>query len=473
MKIKVTLAAFVAVLSLVTMPAHGVWAAGVKTISLRAGHSIILETPGLSRVGVGDRDIAGVVPLGNSEVVVNGKAAGRTTVFIWMGGRHLTYEVAVTEQSMDDLVRMLQSSIGETGVQVASFDHSVVVNGTVPSVEDSLRIDDVLTHFTKVAEASKYTLVNAVAVSRPLGDVPSEVSRLPGVSQFHVDRDGKGNLIVSGRVSDRSVAENVLARVKDHAGAYLAADGKIIDRLGVDTTTQVDVKVYVLEVDRTAMSQLGMRLQSGTPDPTHPGFYILGTPSFPALEAPKTDIGSALNVGGFYRTTVLAPTLDLILNTAHAHILSSPDLVTMPGQEATFLVGGQIPIPYASGPQQIAIEYKDFGVQLKVTPTILGNGSVESVIAPEVSDLDFQDGVQIAGFNIPALKTSKLSTDVVTKSGESIVLGGLMRRIEQRNISKIPLLGDIPILGQLFRSTSYQKSETDLVFVMTPEVLVR
>jgi len=258
-----------------------------------------------------------------------------------MGGHHLTYEVAVTEQNMDDMVRMLQSSISQPGIQVASFDHSVVVNGTVPTVEDSLRIDDVLSHFAKVAETNKYALVNAVAVSRPLGDVQADVSRLHGVSQFHVDRDGKGNLIVSGRVSDRAVAENVLAEVKDHAGAYLAADGKIIDRLGVDTTTQVDIKVYVLEVDRTAMSQLGVRLQSGIPDPTHPGFYILGTPSFPALEAPKTTIGSALNVGGFYRTTVLAPTLDLILNTAHAHILSSPDLVTMrPPSSSTKTSGG-------------------------------------------------------------------------------------------------------------------------------------
>jgi pilus assembly protein CpaC len=454
------------------VPLHAARAADVTPITLRSGHSIILETPGLSRVGVGDRDIAGVVPLGNSEVVINGKTTGRTTVFVWAKGRHTTYEVTVTEQSMDDLARMLRSSLTFPGVELSTFDHSVVVNGTVPSLQDSLRIDDVLTHFQKVAEANKYTLVNAVAVSQPLGDLQPEVSKIAGVEQFNVDRDGKGNLIVSGRVTDESVAENVVSRVRAHAGAYLAADGKIIDRLALDTTTQVDVKVYILEVDRTAQSQLGIRMQSGVPDPNHPGFYILSSPSFPALETP-VGVGRAITTGGFFRTTVLAPTLDLILNTGHARVLSSPDLVTMPGQQATFLVGGQIPIPYASGPGQIAIEYKDFGVSLKMTPTILGNGSVETVIAPEVSDLDFSDGIQVSGFNIPALKVSRLATDVVTKSGESVVMGGLLRRLEQRNINKIPLLGDIPILGQLFRSTSYQKSETDLVFVMTPQVLVR
>ncbi len=461
-----------ATLALVTGTLHAASASDVQKLSLRSGHSVILETPDLTRVGVGDRDIAGVVPLGNSEVVINGKTTGKTTVFIWMGGRHVTYEVTVTEQSLADLASMVKTSIGNPNVQIATFDHSLVINGTVASVEDSIRIDDILNRFSKVAEANKVTMVNAVAVSQPLGDIQQEVSHVVGVSQFRVDRDGKGNLIVSGRVADQAVAENIINRVRAHAGAYLAADGKIIDRLAIDTTTQVDVKVYVLEVDKTASSQLGLQLQSGIPDPNNPGFYTLAPPSFPGLETPRLP-GQALTLGSFYRTTVLAPTLNLILGTGHARVLSSPDLVTMPGQQATFLVGGQIPIPVASGPQQISIEYKDYGVQLKVTPTILPNGGVETVVAPDISDLDYQNAVEINGFNIPALKTSKLSTDVVTHSGESIVLGGLLRRLEQRNIQKFPLLGDIPILGQLFRSTTYQKQDSDLVFIMTPQVLVR
>jgi pilus assembly protein CpaC len=95
------------------------------------------------------------------------------------------------------------------------------------------------------------------------------------------------------------------------------------------------------------------------------------------------------------------------------------------------------------------------------------------VIAPEVSDLDFQDGITLNGFVVPALKTSRLSTDVITTSGESIVMGGLLRRLEQRNIDKIPLLGDLPVLGKLFRSTRYQSQQTDVVFVMTPQILTR
>jgi pilus assembly protein CpaC len=154
-------------------------------------------------------------------------------------------------------------------------------------------------------------------------------------------------------------------------------------------------------------------------------------------------------------------------------VLSSPDLVTTPGNKATFLVGGSFPIPFSTGLGQVSIQYQPFGVQLNVTPTLLGNGAVEANITPDISDLDFADGVQENGFIIPALKESKLSTDIITQPGESIIMGGMVRRVETRTIQKVPLLGDIPILGQLFRSTNYQNNQSDIVFVMTPQVITR
>jgi pilus assembly protein CpaC len=178
-------------------------------------------------------------------------------------------------------------------------------------------------------------------------------------------------------------------------------------------------------------------------------------------------------VGAFFRTVTLAPTLNLLVSEGHARILSSPDLVTTPGNKATFLVGGSFPIPFSTGLGQVSIQYQPFGVQLNVTPTLLGNGAVEANITPDISDLDFADGVTENGFVIPALKESKLSTDIITQPGESIIMGGMVRRVEQRTILKVPLLGDIPILGQLFRSTNYQNNQSDVVFVMTPEVITR
>jgi pilus assembly protein CpaC len=137
------------------------------------------------------------------------------------------------------------------------------------------------------------------------------------------------------------------------------------------------------------------------------------------------------------------------------------------------LVGGEIPVPISSTLGGVTVLYKEYGVRLKVTPSILGNGSIDTKVNPEVSDLDFANGVSLNGFVIPALKTSRLTTDVVTASGESIVLGGLLRRVEQRSIQRIPLLSSLPILGPLFRSTRYLHNESDVIFVMTPRIVTR
>jgi pilus assembly protein CpaC len=153
--------------------------------------------------------------------------------------------------------------------------------------------------------------------------------------------------------------------------------------------------------------------------------------------------------------------------------LSAPDILTTPGNDAKFLVGGSIPVIYATGLGQVSVIYKDYGVQLDVTPTILGNGGIDAKINPDISDLDFQDGVNYNGFVVPALKESRLATEVITQPGESIIMGGLLRRVEERNITKIPLLSQLPILGKLFQSEQYQNSQTDVVFVMTPEIVSR
>ncbi|HEX3465236.1 MAG TPA: pilus assembly protein N-terminal domain-containing protein [Candidatus Elarobacter sp.] len=449
-------------------------------VVLRTGQSTVVATPHLTRVAVGDGKIAGVLAVGNSEIVISGRNAGRTTLLVWTGYGRRTFDVTVTEQSLESLRVMLQDSIADPGVRVEALDRSIVVSGTVPNGESLAHLSEVVSHFEPAASASKFTVINAVTVAKPLGPLQSELAGAPATAGVRVDRDTKGNLIVSGQVQDRSTAEHVLHRVRALAGPYLAIDGKVIDRLETATISQVDVKVYVLEVDETGLRQLGINLQSASFNAD--GTYTLGGPAFPVVESETVGnhgkpgpgfAGNALNIGAFFRSVTLAPTVNLVMQSGHGRLLSSPDLVTMPGKEANFLVGGQIPVPFASGPQQIAISYKDFGVKLVVTPTILGDNGVETVIAPEVSDLDFQDGVSINGFTIPALKTSRLSTDVVTKAGESIVMGGLLRRVEQRNIDKIPGLGDLPILGKLFRSTRYQSTQTDVVFVMTPQIVTR
>jgi Flp pilus assembly secretin CpaC len=449
-------------------------------VKLRTGESTSVMTPRLTRVAVGDGKIAGVMAIGNSEIVISGRSVGRTTLLVWTGTGRRTYDVTISEQGIDNVRQMMQRAINDPDVHVDTADRSIVIDGTVANGESLVHLGEVLSRFEPVAAAEKFTVINAVTVARPLGPLQNELAAAPATADVRVDRDVKGNLIVSGQVPDRATAEHVLRRVRALAGPYLAIDGKVVDRIETATISQVSIKVYVLEVDETGLKQLGVNLQSATFNPD--GTYALGGATFPIVESPNQGSGGSpgpafpgrgLTLGALFRSVTLAPTVNLIMQNGHAKLLSSPDLVTMPGRQAEFMVGGQIPIPVATGPQQIAIQYKDFGVKLVVTPTILGDGNVETVIAPEISDLDFQDGVSLNGFVVPALKTSRLSTDVVTRAGESIVMGGLLRRQEMRNIDKIPLLGDLPILGKLFRSTRYQTSQTDVIFVMTPEILTR
>ena len=278
-------------------------------------------------------------------------------------------------------------------------------------------------------------------------------------------------MIVTGHVHDASQAQHIVAQLQGSSIQYLGAGGKVVNRIVTDTHTQINIKLYILEVDTTAQDELGLSLQSAVPnDPVLPTAYTIGSPSFTAVSGIGTN---SLLPGALSLTSRLAPTLRLLVQRGHAKILSSPDLTTTPDQEATFVVGGQFPYPYSAGTGQIAIVFQNYGVQMKVKPTLLGDGSIESVISPEVSNLDYANGIQVNGFTVPGLTTSQLTTDIITKHGESIVMGGLLSRVDQKTITKIPLLSDIPILGKLFTSTNYQAQNTDIIFVMTPAVITR
>src|SRR5580698_1026641 len=463
---------FVIIAGFVTYAAP-VTAQQVSLISIQSGHSVVLKAEALTRVAVGDGRIAGIVPVGTSQVVINGKAPGHTTVLIWAGGRRVTYEVTVTAQELDDVAQMLRTAIAAPDVQIVSFDHSIVVRGTVSTGTEFQQISDIVARFEPIMKEQSAALVNAVTVSQNLGTLQRAIANIRGASDIRVDPDGKGNFIVSGNATHAVTAQAILDRARGLAGPYLASTGQLIDRLNSLSTSQIDIKVYVLEVDKTAQSNLGISL-FGAQAVTGQAAPNLVPPLFPFLETPSLPgSGLGFTIQPFYRTTTLAPTLNLLMQEGHARVLSSPSLVTTSGNKATFLVGGQIPVVTSTGLGVVNVQYKDYGVQLNVTPSILGNGSVDAVIAPEVSDLDYANAVIVSGFTIPALKVSQLSTDVITRPGESIMLGGLVRRLETRTISKIPLLSDIPILGKLFTSTAYQHNQSDVVFVMTPEIVTR
>ena len=446
-----------------------------KEVSLQSGHSIVISEPGLTRVAVGDGQIAGVLPIGTQQVVINGKAPGRTTVFVWNKHGRTAYEVNVVQQGISDLTGLLRESIDQPSVSVIATGHTIVVHGEVDNTEQFIRLANTLTQFDIAGKDQKFSIINAVSVLHPLGSLTAEIRAIPGAGQVRVDPDSKGNVVVSGFVEDRVTAERILGHVRGLAAPYLSIDGKVVDRIETATTAQIDIKVNVLEVDDTGQRSLGNYLQSASLQPD--GTYTLGSPAFPVIEGvgtASTSAGKGLTVNtSFFRTFLFAPTLEALITEGHARSLSSPDLTTLPGTEADFLVGGQIPYVTALGLNGTQVQFENYGVQLKVTPTILANGSIQAVIAPEISELDEANAVIQSGFSIPALTTSKLSTTAVTRPGQSVVLGGMLRHVESRTISKWPILGNLPILGKLFSSTNYQSNRSNVVFVLTPSIINR
>jgi pilus assembly protein CpaC len=475
-------------LVLATGPLAPALAQSAEKIFLETGHSQTVNAPGLSRVAVGDNRIAGVTAIGRNEVLINGKSPGTTTVFVWSALGRTTYDVQIYAQGIDDIVPIMQRAIDEPNVHVQNIGRAVIISGTVPDGARAQRLASILAQFGGVKTAGydsatgsgteEYKIINTVSVERPFGDAERRIATIADAKNVHLVGDAKGNVIVSGEVKNRQVAEQVLSLARGLAGSYLGVDGKVIDRLVAASNTQVDVRVYVLEIDDTGLKNLGLQLQSATVDST--GNVVYGNPQFPAFEnsnagagTSPSRVGGALNIGSFVRTTFLAPTLNAVIQSGHGRILSQPNLLTLPGLAANILVGGQIPYVYSTGLGAVSVLYKDYGVQLAITPTVLASGAIDCKVAPTVSQLDYSNGVEISGYTLPALTISQLSTEVVTKPGESIVIGGLLQRVETRTLYKFPILGDIPVLGQLFRSQNYQSSKTDIVFVMTPEVIER
>jgi pilus assembly protein CpaC len=187
-------------------------------------------------------------------------------------------------------------------------------------------------------------------------------------------------------------------------------------------------------------------------------------------------VGSNINavlrfLGGGASWTVF---IDALKDEGLLKVLAEPTLITLSGRQASFLAGGEypIPVPQASyGAAIVTIQYKPFGVALNFTPTVLSSGKISMLVAPEVSDLDFSQALAISGYLVPSLTTRRVSTTVELADGQSFAIAGLLKDEVREDVRKFPLLGDIPILGALFRSTSFQRNETELIIIVTPHLV--
>ncbi len=348
-------------------------------------------------------------------------------------------------------VEEIATAIGPDYTVWAMRGKTVVVEGEARNELAKQRVDQILGAFEDV------DIVNLVTVS-DMPEVPLAAQRdllqsaLGGGLQVRVV-EGKA-LLVEGLVADDAEA----AKVQKIIGLFKKTNVVDLTSVADPERQQVLVRAKVVEINRTNLDKLGVnwgQIAAGA---------FLDQPFLVQVEGPDTN-----------NIYPIGAQLDALVSNDLARILSEPNLLVNDGETAEMNVGGELPIPVpqaAGGVSNVTIEYKTYGVQLKISPRILPGGEkIELEVHPKVSALDYANAVTISGFNVPALRTRETDTTVTVRSGQPLIISGLVQREQSENTRKIPLLGDLPIIGELFKSKEFQEGKTELVILVTPEIM--
>jgi pilus assembly protein CpaC len=391
-------------------------------VSLVVGRSTVLN-PGapIARVSLTSADIADALVTSSTQLLVHGKAPGTISMFVWnRDGAVHRYEVSVG-RDIERLSGQIQQAFPTEKIDVRTSGRDVILAGTVSSKE--------------IAD-------KAIALS-------------------------------AGFVEKKEDIVNLL-------------------QVAAPRTNQVLLRVRFAEVSRTALTELGVSLFTG-PTGINNTLGRVSTQQFPAnsyedlsWNKPSSDWGTEptsasgkVTFSDFLNLFVLSEKYDLgmliraLQTRGLFQSLAEPNLVAESGKEATFLAGGEFPIPIAQGSganMSVSVQFKEFGIRLGFTPQVDGD-RIHLKVAPEVSSLDFGNAVVMSGFRIPSLTTRRTSTELELRDGQTFAIAGLMNNTMTSTMQKIPGIGDIPILGLLFRSKAAQKNRTELVVMITPQIL--
>jgi pilus assembly protein CpaC len=384
-----------------------------RAVSLMAGKGELLHfEQDIGRVAIAEPKIADAVVVSPRDVMVSGKAAGHTTLAVWEPGGLHRYEISVATDTTDlDSLRStfaqeLQAAMGGAGIQFDGNADTLVLTGT-GTVEQSKRAEAIAsTHAKKV--------VNLIQVPDP---------------------------------------------------------------------RQILLQVKFADVDRSALSQLGFNLFSRNPT------LLGGTstqqfsqPEFSQLQFQNDQLSTTnLNLSNLLNLFIFRPdlniggTIQMLQQQNILQVLAEPNLIVTEGSEASFLAGGEFPFPTITTTPTtggiapvVTVQFRKFGVQLNFTPTVTPSGAIHLKVKPEVSSIDYSNAVTLNGFLIPAISSRVAETEIVLKDGESFAIAGLIDNRVTQVLSKVPGLGNLPVLGKLFRSRSTQKSTDELLVVITP-----
>jgi pilus assembly protein CpaC len=366
------------------------------------------------RVAIGLGDVAEATAVSPTEVMVNGKAPGNTSLIVWeQGGERQFFNVSVhpsratSDDTMTALRRELKVALPGQNITIASENNLVFLRGTVSDLASS-----------------------------------------------------------------------------DRAVQMASSAGKVVNLLYVNVPPpplQILLKVRFASVDRNSTRQLGLNLFStgaaNTIGTVTTGQFSPPTVTLPTATSPAVaTVTNALNLFFFRPDLNLGATIEAMEAQGLVQILAEPNIIAEDGKQASFLAGGEYPYPVVqgvtgTGAGAITITFKEYGVRLNFIPTITPRGTIRLQVAPEVSALDFANAVTISGFTIPAITVRKVQTDVELNEDQSFAIGGLLDNRETQTFQKIPFIGSVPILGRLFQSISKNRTNTELIVIVTPELV--
>jgi pilus assembly protein CpaC len=387
-------------------------ASPLARVTLTAGRSTVVETDfDVTRIAVTNPAVVVVQP---REILIDGKGAGTVSLIVWGTGRREQYDVIVS-QEVSNLQQQLQALFPGEDIQVNASAEAIILSGQVSSNPVMLRAGEIAQ-----ATSAKARVINML--------------QLPGGAE----------------------------------------------------SQQVILQVRFAEVNRRALTEVGVNLFTG---PTGYKDFIarsttqqFSAPGFEDLErtvdvdgnittSGEITFGDFLNLFVFNTKYNIGGVLKALQSTGFFQSLAEPNLIAYNGQEASFLAGGEIPVPVVQGTSNaVSVEYKEFGVRLSFRPTIAGD-VIRLNVRPEVSTLDFGNGITLSGFRIPALSTRRAQTEVELRDGQSFVIAGLLDNLTQDTSSAVPVLSKLPILGNLFKSKSERAERTELMVLITPRLV--
>jgi pilus assembly protein CpaC len=428
-KIKLLVAAMAAA-PMAAMPATTATAQQVvrpsQEIVLSIGKGELVTIPGsMADVFVANDEIADVQVKSQRQLYVFGKAGGETTVYASNERGDVIFSANIRVGSnIGSIDQMLTMAMPDAKVSVSTMGaNTVLLTGTVGAPEDAAEAERLVTAF--------------------LGEKTNVISRLRTATPLQVNLQVK-------------IAEVSRSLLREIGGNLQMADATSGFRFGVGTGRAVGGREF------SYGGPLGVGNGAAQTSITLPDGTELVGPSV------NSNGGTSLaGLGQLFGLNMLGA-LDLSERLGLVTTITEPNLTALSGETATFLAGGEFPIPLAQGLGQVTVEFRQFGVSLAYTPTVLSNGRISMRVRPEVSELSSQGAITLNGFQVPALTTRRTETTVELGSGQSFMIAGLMSANSQNQLDKAPGLGDVPVLGNLFRSRQFRRGETELVIIVTP-----